>query len=81
MIPVRGQVRVRASFDGDVELKVALGQRVYTGCGLVVVEGDREIETLSARNAGSVREILVLDGATVKKGDLLVVLDEDPVVS
>lgn len=81
MIPVRGQVRVRASFDGEVEVKVTVGQRVYTGCGLVVIEGEREIETLSARNAGSVREILVRDGAEVKKGDLLVVLDEDPPVS
>lgn len=80
MIPVRGQVRVRASFDGEVEVKVEIGQRVYTGCPLVVVEGDREIETLSSRNPGSVREICVTDGTDVKKGDLLVVLDEDPPV-
>ena len=79
MIPVRGQVRVRASFDGEVEVKVMVGQRVYTGCALVVVEGEREIETLSARNPGSVREVCIRDGTEAKKGDLLIVLDEDPI--
>jgi biotin carboxyl carrier protein len=46
------------------------------GRAMVVIEGDREIETLSARNAGVVREVLVNDGAPVKKGDLLVVVEE-----
>lgn len=78
MIPDRNrQVRVRASFAGDVELKVRRGQRVYASQTLVVVEGDRQLEELSARNPGVVLELLVPDGATVPEGALLLILQED----
>ena len=78
MIPDRNrQVRVRAAFAGDVELKVRQGQRVRSGQTLAVVEGDTQLEELSARNPGMVLELLVADGATVPEGGLILVLQED----
>lgn len=78
MIPDRNrQVRVRASFAGDVELKVRRYQRVHAGQTLVVVEGDTQLEELSARNPAMVLELLVVDGASVPEGAVILVLQED----
>ena len=74
----QGQVRVRAGFNGTIEFRVKPGDRVYPGRALVVVEGEREVETFSARNPGTVMELCAPDGSDVEKGALLVVLDEDP---
>ncbi len=73
-----GQVRVRANFSGSVEYRVRPGESVWAGRALLVVEGEREVETLSARNAGVIRELCVAEGAEVEKGALLLVLDETP---
>lgn len=79
MLPNRNhQVRVRANFAGEVELLVAVGERVYPGQALVVVEGEREIERLSTRSPGSVAEVHVRDGEEVAQGALLLVVQEMP---
>ncbi len=72
----RRQVRVRSNFEGEVELLVSVGDRVERGTALVVVEGDSEIETLSARGPAVVTEINVEDGVEVPAAQLLVVLQE-----
>ena len=74
----RNQVRVRANFAGEVEVLVAVGDEVERGSPLVVVEGEMEIETLSARSAAVVQEVLVKDGADVEAAQLLVVLQDLP---
>jgi pyruvate/2-oxoglutarate dehydrogenase complex dihydrolipoamide acyltransferase (E2) component len=82
LIPDRqGQVRVRASFAGSVEYRVRVGESVWAGRALLVVEGDRAVETLSARNAGVIRELCVPEGTEVEKGALLLVMDETAPVS
>jgi biotin carboxyl carrier protein len=70
------QVRVRANFPGEVEVLVHVGDAIHAGQALVVVEGDKELERLSARNAGRVVEVLVRSGQDVAQGALLVVLEE-----
>lgn len=78
MLPDRKrQVRVRANAAGDVELRVKPGDRVERGTALVVVEGDDQIETLSARADAVVLSVHVEDGAEVEAATLLVVLQED----
>jgi len=72
----RRQVRVRANFEGEVEVRVAVGDHVERGQPLVVVEGDIEIETLSARGPAVVQEVCVADGEEVAAAALLVVLQE-----
>lgn len=72
----RNQVRVRANFAGEVELLVGVGDEVERGTPLVVVEGEVEIETLSARGPATVTSIEVEDGAEVDAATLLVVLQE-----
>ena len=79
MLPNRNnEVRVRASFDGEVELLVRAGERVYAGQALAVVEGDREVERLASRTPGSVTEVLVRTGQEVRQGALLLVIQEIP---
>jgi pyruvate carboxylase len=82
MLPDKNQlVRVRSSFPGEVELKVRVGDRVEHGQALVVVEGDVQIETLSARHPGTVVELCVAEGQAVDNQQLLVVLRQDPPAS
>lgn len=71
-----GFVRVRAGFAGTVEFRVKVGDAVYPGRALVVVESDREVETFSARNPGYVRELCVADESDVEKGALLLMVEE-----
>jgi acetyl/propionyl-CoA carboxylase alpha subunit len=78
MLPDRKrQVRVRANFAGDVELRVKPGDRVERGTALVVVEGEEQIETLSARGDAVVLSVHVEDEDEVAAAALLVVLQED----
>ncbi len=70
------RVRVRANFAGEVEVLVRVGEAVHAGQGLVVVEGERELERLSTRNAGVVLEVHARSGQEVAAGALLVVLQE-----
>ena len=79
MLPNRNnQVRVRANFDGEVEVLVKVGERVWPGQALVVVEGDREVERLASRTGGNVLEVHVRDGEEVRQGALLLVVQEIP---
>lgn len=73
-----GLVKVRAAFAGAVELRARVGEPVWPGRPLVAIEGDREIETFSARNAGTIEEICVAEGAEVEAGALLMILRETP---
>ena len=78
MLPNRqNQVRVRANFDGEVEVLVRLGDRLVPGQAMVVIEGEGQLERLAARNAGTITEVLVQSGDEVKEGALLLVLQED----
>lgn len=78
MLPNRqNQVRVRSNFAGEVEVLVRIGERVHAGQGLLIVEGEGELERLAARNPGTVTEVNVRSGAEVEKGALLVVIQED----
>ena len=78
MLPNRqNEIRVRANFDGEVEVLVRVGERIHAGQAMVVIEGAGELERLAARNAGTIREVLVRSGTEVRKGALLVVLQED----
>ena len=71
-----GRVRVRANISGEVEIKAALEQLFYSGQCLAVVEGDREIESLSVRKLSKVVEICVDDGSEVEAGTTLLVVQE-----
>jgi acetyl/propionyl-CoA carboxylase alpha subunit len=78
MLPNRqNQVRVRANFDGEVELLVGLGERIAAGQALVIIEGEGQLERLAARNGATVAEVLVRSGTEVKQGTLLLTLQED----
>jgi biotin carboxyl carrier protein len=78
MLPNRqNQVRVRANFDGEVELLVGLGERVLAGQALVVIEGTGQLERLSTRNPGTVAEVHIRSGDEVAQGALLLVVQEE----
>lgn len=57
-----------------VLLKVNLGQRVDKGERVCVLEAMKMENEIVARKAGVVEEIRVSEGATVNKGDVLVVI-------
>ena len=77
MLPNKeGHVRVRSNIAGEVEIKATVDQLFYSGQSLAVVEGDREIESLSVRKVSRVVEILVEDGTEVEAGTTLMVVQE-----
>jgi biotin carboxyl carrier protein len=79
MLPDRdGVVRIRANVTGEVEVRVTVGQSVYSGQCIAVVEGDHEIESLSVRNPSVIEEILVDSGGEVTAGTTLVLVREIP---
>lgn len=71
-----GQIRVRANIDGEVEIRASVGDVVVSGNIIAVVEGDREIESLSVRKTSTVVEILIADGVEVTTGTALMVVQE-----
>ena len=78
MLPDRkNHVRIRANFPGAVELRAHVGDHVERGSPLVVIEGEAEIETLSAREAATVAEVLVREGDEVTASQLLMILDQE----
>lgn len=78
MLPNRqNQVHVRATFDGEVEVLVRVGERLVPGQAMVVIEGVGQLERLAPRHAGTIIEVLVRSGQEVKEGAVLVVLQED----
>ena len=77
MLPDReGFVRIRANVAGEVEIRATVGQRVYSGQILAIVEGEYEIESLSVRTPSKVDEILVECGSEVAVGTTLIVVRE-----
>ncbi len=77
MLPdAMGRVRIRANLSGEVEIRAAVGQVVYSGQLLAVVEGDQEIESLSVRKPSRVEEIKVTTGTEVEAGALLMIVVE-----
>ena len=77
MLPDReGRVRIRSNLSGEVEVRVEVGQTIYSGQILAVVEGDREIESLSVRKPSVVEEIVVETGTEVDAGTLLLTVQE-----
>jgi pyruvate dehydrogenase E2 component (dihydrolipoamide acetyltransferase) len=78
MLPDRqNQVRVRANFEGEVEVLVKLGERLFAGQPLVVIEGAGQVERLATRKPGTVVQVLVETGSEVKEGTLLLVVQEE----
>lgn len=71
-----GRVRIRANIAGEVEIRADVGQLIYSGQLLAVVEGDDEIESLSVRKPSRVEEIKVETGTEVDAGTLLMVVAE-----
>lgn len=71
-----GQIRVRANIEGEVEIRASVGDVVVSGNIIAVVEGDREIESLSVRKTSKVMEILIATGAEVTTGTALMVVQE-----
>ncbi len=71
-----GRVRIRANMPGEVEIRVNVGQVVYSGQMIAVVEGDQEIESLSVRKPSVVEEILVQTGDEVEGGTVLMSVRE-----
>ncbi|MFN0158871.1 MAG: acetyl-CoA carboxylase biotin carboxyl carrier protein subunit [Bacteroidota bacterium] len=58
-----------------VKVEVAVGDEVQQGQGLVVLEAMKMENEIKAHRAGRVKQILVQRGATVEKGELLLVLE------
>jgi biotin carboxyl carrier protein len=71
-----GLVRVRSNIAGEVEIRAAVGQVVWMGQSMAVVEGDHEIESLSVRKTSEVMELLVEDGTEVESGTTIMVVRE-----
>jgi biotin carboxyl carrier protein len=70
-----GEQRVLAPMPGKVvRVLVAVGDPVEPRQGLVVVEAMKMENELTATRAGTVREITVVEGASVEAGRLLVVV-------
>ena len=69
-----GHVPVNANVEGEVEIRVRVGQQVYGGQVLAVVEGDSQLESLASRSDAEVVEILVTTGTEVSNGTLLMTL-------
>ena len=72
-----GPAPLRAPMPGlIVQLRVAVGDAVAAGDGLVVMEAMKMENELRALAAGKVRAVHVVVGAAVEKGALLVELEE-----
>lgn len=71
-----GRVRIRANIAGEVEIRAEVGQSIYSGQILAVVEGDEEIESLSVRKPSRVEEIKVQTGTEVDAGTVLMIVSE-----
>ncbi len=71
-----GRVRIRANIAGEVEVRAECDQLVYSGQILAVVEGEREIESLSVRRPSRVESIAVQTGDEVDAGALLMIVQE-----
>jgi biotin carboxyl carrier protein len=68
-------LEVKARFAGEVEVLVRAGERVAAGLGLVIIEGDKEIERLAAMKPATVTTVFVKTGDQVVEGQILLRLD------
>ena len=73
-----GVTRVRANIDGEVEIRVRVGDKVIPRQALVVVEGTSQLESLSVSKPSEVTEILVPDGSAVRSGTAVLLVREIP---
>ena len=73
-----GRVRIRANIAGEVEIRAEVGQLIYSGQLLAIVEGDDEIVSLSVRKPSRVEAIKVESGTEVDAGALLILVAEIP---
>ena len=67
-----GQVRIQCTLAGWVELRTQVGDRVASGQLLAIVEGEKQLESLSVRAPSEVVEICVADGDEVPAGTTLI---------
>jgi acetyl/propionyl-CoA carboxylase alpha subunit len=58
-----------------VRVEVSVGEEVAAGQGLVVLEAMKMENEIKAPQAGKVKDITVVKGKTVEKGELLVLLE------
>ena len=71
-----GGTTVKCPRPGTVlAVKVAVGDRVAAGQTLVVLEALKMENNIDAAAAGTVKQILVQQGATVMEGDSLIVIE------
>ncbi len=71
-----GRVRIRSNLSGEVEIRVKVGDTIYSGQMIAVVESDNELESLSVRKPSVIEEIFVQTGTEVEAGTLLMSVRE-----
>ena len=72
------RVEVRAETDANVwQIRCAVGDRVTRGQELVMLESMKMEIPVEAPAAGVVREIRTAEGAVVKDGDVVAVVETD----
>lgn len=67
-----GLIRIQCTLAGSVELRARVGDRVAMGQLLAIIEGEKQLESLSVRAPSEVVEICVIDGAEVPAGTTLI---------
>ena len=72
------RVDVRAETDANVwQVRCAVGDRVAAGQEVVILEAMKMEIPVEAPRAGVVREIRVAEGAAVKDGDVVAVIEAE----
>ena len=72
------RVEVRAETEANVwQVRCAVGDRVAAGQELVILEAMKMEIPVEAPRAGVVREIRVAEGAAVKDGDVVAVIESE----
>jgi acetyl-CoA carboxylase biotin carboxyl carrier protein len=75
-------MEIRADIDASVwQVHVEVGQEVTQGEELIVLESMKMEIPVEASIAGAVASLSVAPGDTVKRGDILLVLEERPKTS
>jgi biotin carboxyl carrier protein len=66
-----GQISIRCTLAGWVELRTKVGDRVAAGQLVAIVEGEKQLESLSVAASSEVVELCVEDGAEIPAGTTL----------